>query len=100
MKKEIHRRLREIEGAYYDGARFEALSEKIVETAILIAALEDHDADRRVFEVYAPLLWGEASGAAIDPEAIKTALGGAEGASHLRSWSGMGRVLMAYQVAA
>ena len=100
MEREIHQRLREIENAYYDGATFEALSEKIVETARLIASLGVRDADRKVCEVYAPLLWGEASGAAIEPDTVKAALEGPDGASHLRSWSGMGRVLFAYRVAA
>lgn len=81
MQKEIHQRLVEIENACYDGATFETLSEKIVETAQLISALDDHDADRRVCEVYAPLLWGEASGAKVEPGAIKAALEGPDGAS-------------------
>ncbi len=100
MKKQIHQCLGEIENAYYDGATYEALSEKIIETATLISALDDRDSDRNVCEVFAPLLWGHASGATIQPEAVEAALEGSDGASYLRSWAGMGRVLLAYRAAA
>jgi hypothetical protein len=97
---EIQTQLLEIENAYYDGATYDALCEKIVETAKIIAALRACDPDRDTCEVYAPLLWGGASGATIEPSAVKAALAGTEGASHLQSWAGMGRVLMTRRAAA
>ena len=100
MNNEIHRRLQEIENAYYDGATYDALSEKIVETARLISGLEAWDPDRETCEVFAPLLWGGASGATIEPSAVEAALAGSEGASHRRSWAGIGRVLMTRRAAA
>lgn len=97
---EIHKRLLDIEQAYYDGAKFDALFKKIGEAAELICARGEHDPDREVCEVYAPLLWGEPSGSTISRAAVDAALQGENGGAHLRSWSGMGRVLVAYRVAA
>lgn len=100
MHNEIHKRLIEIENAYYDGASYKTVCNKIIETAELIAALDEGDADRSVCEVYAPLLWGSRSGATIELDAVKAALKGPDRASHLQSWSGMARVLVAYRIAA
>lgn len=100
MEEQIYQRLSEIENSYYQGATFDALCEKIVETAGLIAALNRFHPDRKACEVFAPLLWGGASGETIEPEAVKAALAGPAGGAFLRSWSGMGRVLLAYRAAA
>lgn len=100
MGKEIHDRLREIENAYYDGATYEALSEQIVRTARLVSALEQSESDRHVCETFAPLLWGGVSGTSIEPGAVQAALEGPDGPSYLRSWSAMGRVLLAHRAAA
>lgn len=100
MQTEIHQRLLEIESAYYDGASYCALCKKIVETANLISVQDERDPDREACEVFAPLLWGGASGTTIEPEAIKAALAGPDGPSCLQSWSGMGRALSAYRIAA
>lgn len=96
----ITKQLSDIELAYFDGAKFEKLSEKIVHTAVLIAAMDTDDPVRVVSETYAPMLWGAPSGSVIDPGAVKTALAGSNGNTHLRSWSGFGRALSAYKVAA
>ncbi len=100
MQTEIQQRLLEIESAYYDGAGYDALCVKIVETANLISLRDERDPDREACEVFAPLLWGGASGTTIDPEAVKAVLAGPDGPSHLRSWSGIGRALSAYRTAA
>jgi len=100
MQSEVIRQLFDIENAYYEGAKFEKLSEKIVRTATLIAAMEKRDPIRVLSETYAPMLWGAASDSSIDPDEVKTALAGSNGDTHLRSWSGFGRALSAYEVAA
>lgn len=97
---DVHQRLQAIESADYDGATFEALSAKIVEAADLVAKLDERDPDREACEIYAPLLWGGASGATIEPHSVKAALARPNGADFLQSWSGMGRVLLAFRVAA
>lgn len=100
MYRDIISLLSDIESAYFDGAKFETLSEKIVHTAALIAALDKDDPVRVLSETYAPMLWGAPSGSTIDPGAVKTALAGSNGSTHLRSWSGFGRAVSAYEIAA
>jgi hypothetical protein len=100
MCNEVHERLQQIEDAYYAGAKYEALAEEIVATATLIAGLDRQDPVREGAETFAPLLWGGASGSCIDPARVKTALAGSNGDSHLRSWSSIGRGLLAYRAAA
>lgn len=100
MDRNVLQQLQAIENAYHDGATFRALSEKIGATAHLISTLEKGDPDQEAFEVFAPLLWGGASGATIEPDLIKAALAGPNGPSFLRSWSEMGRVVLAFRIAA
>ena len=100
MAKEIQKRLRHIQNAYYDGASYKALCVHVYRVAFLITALDQCNSDREVFETFAPLLWGGVSGAMIEQDAIKTALEGPNGPSYLRSWSGMNRVLLANRAAA
>jgi hypothetical protein len=100
MNENVLQQLRAIEHAYLDGATYKALCDKIFEAAQLISTLEKGDPDRDAFEIFAPLLWGGASGATIEPDRIKAALAGPNGPSLLRSWSEMGRVVLAFRVAA
>lgn len=100
MRDEVYQRLQEIEDAYFDGATYDALSEKIVGTAALIAKLRKTDPIREGAEVFAPLLWGGASGTPIKPALVKAALAGSDGDTYLRSWSSIGRGLLAYRMAA
>ena len=100
MDGNVLQQLQAIENAYHDGATYQALCGKIVETAHLISTLEKGDPDQEAFEIFAPLLWGGASGATIEPDLVKAALAGPDGPSFLRSWSEMGRVVLAFRVAA
>lgn len=100
MRDDVHQRLQEIEDAYFDGATYDALCEKIVDTAALIAKLDRSDPVREGAEGFAPLLWGGAPGSPIKPALVKAALAGSDGATYLRSWSSVGRGLLAYRIAA
>jgi len=100
MVDEVLVRLQEIEDGYFNGAKYEALCEKIVGTAALIARLERHNPVRQGAEEFAPLLWGGAYGSSIEPAVVQQALAGAHGQSHLQSWSSIGRGLSAYRIAA
>lgn len=100
MRDDVHQRLQEIEDAYFDGATYDALCEKIVGTAAVIASLSKTDPIREGAEVFAPLLWGGSSGAPIKPAAVAAALAGSDGDSYLRSWSSIGRGLSAYRMVA
>ena len=100
MTRKIHTLLSEIERAYHDGAKYDAICEKIHRAAELIASLDGDDLLRKACEEFAPLLWGGDPGSAIEPKAVQAALAGQNGNAHLRSWSGIGRVLLAYRAAA
>lgn len=100
MRDEIHQRLQQIEDAYFEGATYDALCEKIVATAALIADLHESDPVREGAETFAPLLWGGRSGSTITPAVVTAALARSEGDHYLRSWSSIGRGLMAYRIAA
>ena len=100
MTREIHRLLQDIERAYYDGATFDALCERIDQSVRLIAALDATDPIRQVCEAFAPMLWGGASGSEIAPKAVQAALAGPDASAHLRSWAGIGRAILAHRAAA
>ena len=100
MTKLIHEQLQGIERGYYDGARFETLSEQIIRVAEGIRALAKDHPLRASCEELAPVLWGGDAATDIDADTLRTALNGPDGDSYLRSWSTLGRVLLAYQSAA
>ncbi len=100
MSGKIHKLLQQIEDGYSDGATHDALSEQVVDTASRIAKLKKNDPVRKGAEAFAPLLWGAASGSPIRSSAVKTALAGSDGDAYLRSWSNVGRGLLAFRLAA
>ena len=100
MSTLVQRRLQEIEDAYFDGAPFDVLCDRIVATSVAIARLDKHNPLREGAELFAPLLWGGASGSPIEPAAVQAALAGPDGDAYLRSWSSVGRGLVAYGMAA
>lgn len=100
MSGKIHKLLAEIEEGYSDGATFDALSEQVVDTASRIAKLRKDDPVRRGAEAFAPLLWGAASGSPIRPSVVRAALAGSDGDAYLKSWSNVGRGLLAFRIAA
>lgn len=100
MDTGVLQRLQEIEAAYFDGVTYDNLCDRIVATAVAIARLEEHDPVREGAETFAPLLWGGTSGSAIEPAKVQVALAGPDGDAYLRSWSSVGRGLVAYEIAA
>ena len=100
MVMAMHRKLQEIERIFHEGVENDVLCAKIDEAARLICALDERHPLREACEVFAPSLWGGASGSAIEPKVIQAVLGGPEGADYLRSWSGIGRAILAYRQAA
>lgn len=100
MNSDVTHLLADIELAYYEGEEAEQLNERIQLVASLIASLPEAEPVRALSETYAPLLWGAPSGTAVDPDLVKRALSGSNGPTHLRSWSGLGRALSAYEIAA
>jgi hypothetical protein len=100
MDTGIHQRLQELEDAYFDGAKYDVLCDRIVATAVAISRLKKHDPVREGAEIFAPLLWGGVSGSPIEPAVVQAALAGPDGGTYLRSWSSVGRGLVAYEIAA
>lgn len=100
MTKRIHEELQGIERSYYDGARFEALSEQIIRVAEDIRQLAKDHPLRIACEELAPILWGGDAATDIDPGSLRATLKGPGGESYLRAWSTVGRVLLAKQSAA
>ena len=100
MIKAIQRRLQEIERLYYDGVDEDKLCEKIIEAAELIGSFDDSHPLRKACEVFAPSLWGGASGEAIELKAVEDALSGPDRSDYLKSWSGIGRAILAYRLVA
>lgn len=100
MNSRITNLLTDIEVAYYEGEEADQLNDRIHRVAALIASLPKADPVRALSETYAPLLWGASSGTAIKTGLVKRALAGSNGPTHLRSWSGLGRALSAYETAA
>lgn len=100
MTKSIHENLQGIERGYYDGARFEVLREQIMRVADDIRTLAKDHPIRTACEELAPILWGGDTGTDIDLDNLRVALTGPDADSHLRAWSTVGRLLLAYQSAA
>ena len=100
MDTGVLQRLQDIENAYFDGAPYHQLRDRIVATAVAIARLDPHDPVREGAETFAPLLWGGVSGSPIDPAEVQVTLAGPDGEAYLRSWSSVGRGLVAYEIAA
>lgn len=99
MVDEVHYRLQRIEDAFFDGAAFGAMREKIAGAVALIAQLNRNDPIRKSAEAFAPLLWGAAAGSPIEPAVVNAALAGTDGEVYMRSWSNV-RGLLAFRIAA
>jgi hypothetical protein len=100
MNDAIHRWLQEIERAYYDETADEVLCEMIDDAVDLILRLDRRDELRGVIELFAPTLWGGRAGSTLDPEAVRAVLDGPDRPAYLRSWSDIGRAILASQLAA
>jgi hypothetical protein len=100
MVGQVHKLLQQIDDDYVGGAPYEALAAKVVDIASRISKMRKNDPVRKGAEAFAPLLRGAASGSPIRTSVVKAALASSDGGSYLRSWSNVGRGLLAFRVAA